>query len=101
MPLLFTASRLAGDLDASGFVDYRDLFILIGYWLSNPAGSVPYAGVNNDNIVDFNDFALLAANWRLSNLYMGNTVLTSYDVPGRFPLKPLTTGASMKLTALL
>ena len=64
-----------GDLDQSGIVGYKDLCILIDCWLQDPTGSVPYAGVNNDNIVDFNDYALLLGNWRAqSNPYFkGNT----------------------------
>ena len=58
-----SAERLNGDIDASGIVDFCDVSILTNYWLSNPAGSEPYAGVNSDSIVDFDDYALLAQNW--------------------------------------
>jgi hypothetical protein len=83
-----TAERLAGDLDRSGQVNYNDLFILANYWLENPAGSVPYAGVNDDNIVDFSDYAMLAENWMVpsSPYFKGNTAAASYDDPCNFAL---------------
>jgi len=85
---LEAAERLTGDLDASGQVDYKDLLILTNYWLQNPAGSVPYAGVNGDNIVDFNDYTLLAGNWMVpsSPYFKGNTAAVSYDDPCNFAL---------------
>jgi hypothetical protein len=75
------AEYLTGDLDASGQVDYNDLLILTNYWLHNPAGSQPYAGVNDNNIVDFNDFALLAGNWmaKANPLFKGNIISAGYD----------------------
>jgi glycoprotein endo-alpha-1,2-mannosidase len=80
-----SAERAVGDLDASGQVDYQDLFILIDNWLSNPAGSVPYGGVNDDAVVDFNDYTLLAGNWMAAanSCYKGNTISAAYD-PGKF-----------------
>ena len=75
---------VVSDLDESGQVDYNDLFILTNYWLQDPAGSEPYAGVNDDNIVDFTDFSLLADNWMgqgQSPYFKGNTNDTSYDDP--------------------
>ncbi|MDD5134858.1 MAG: hypothetical protein PHP01_05555, partial [Phycisphaerae bacterium] len=75
------AQYLTGDLDEDGQVDYEDLLILINYWLENPAGSEPYAGSNGDDIVDFDDYALLAANWmsQSSPLFKGNFTVASYD----------------------
>jgi hypothetical protein len=75
------AEHIAGDLDGDGQVNYKDLLILTNYWLTNPAGSVPFAGTNNDNIVDFRDYALLAQNWRgiSSPQLKGNFTVTSYD----------------------
>ena len=73
---------IVSDLDESGQVDYNDLFILTNYWLQDPAGSEPYAGVNDDNIVDFTDFSLLADNWMGQSPYFkGNTNDTNYDDP--------------------
>ena len=68
-------------MDASGFVDYKDLYLLINYWLEDPAGSVPYAGVNGDNIVDLVDYALLANDWMLpaNPNYKGSTSGTSFQ----------------------
>jgi len=75
------AQRLAGDLDGDGQVDYKDLLILTDYWLANPDGSEPYAGTNDDDIVDMFDYTLLAQNWmgKSSPYFKGNTVSTSYD----------------------
>ena len=82
------AERPEGDLDKNGRVDYNDLLILTNYWLQDPTGSVPYAGVNDDDIVDFFDYALLAKNWmcQASSYFKGNTVSTSYDDPCNFEL---------------
>jgi hypothetical protein len=80
------AERPEGDLDKNGQVDYNDLLILTNYWLQDPVGSEPYAGVNDDDIVDFFDYALLAKNWmcQASSYFKGNTVSTSYDDPCDF-----------------
>jgi hypothetical protein len=82
------AERLEGDLDGSGRVDYNDIHILANYWLENPAGSEPYAGVNYDNIVDFADYALLTNNWKVqpSPLFKGNTTDTRYNDPCDFAI---------------
>ncbi len=82
------AERLEGDLDGGGRVDYNDIHILANYWLENPAGSEPYAGLNDDDIVDFRDYALLAQDWKMSSspLFKGNTTDTSYDDPCNFAL---------------
>jgi hypothetical protein len=82
------AGRVAGDLDGNGWVDYCDLSILMNYWLTDPAGSEPYAGVNSDNIVDFGDYSLLASNWmaQASPYFMGNTAATNYVPDANFAL---------------
>jgi len=59
-----SAERLLGDLNGNGIVDFKDASRLTLYWLANPAGSEPYAGVNDDNIVDFFDYALFSQDWR-------------------------------------
>jgi glycoprotein endo-alpha-1,2-mannosidase len=75
------AQHLSGDLDGNGQVDCNDLFILTSCWQADPAGSVPYAGVNDDDIVNFDDYALLAQNWmgESSPLYKGSVSAASYD----------------------
>jgi hypothetical protein len=77
-----------GDLDQSGLVGYEDLSILASYWLQDPVGSVPYAGVNDDNVVDFSDYALLIGNWNAQSNpnFKGNTAATTYDDAGNFAL---------------
>jgi predicted MPP superfamily phosphohydrolase len=59
-----SAERLLGDLNGNGIVDFNDVSRLTLYWLANPAGSEPYAGVNDDDIVDFFDYALFSQDWR-------------------------------------
>jgi hypothetical protein len=58
-----SAQRLAGDVDNSGIVDFNDISRLTLYWLTDPAGSVPYAGVNGDGMVDLLDYAQLSQDW--------------------------------------
>lgn len=74
------AQRLVGDLNGDGKVDFADVAILVNYWTDNPDGSEPYAGVDDDNIVDFYDFALMAENWQnqSSPCFKGNTTATTY-----------------------
>ena len=55
-----SASRLDGDLNGDGTVDLFDLRLLTQYWLSDPNASEPFAAVNEDAIVDMDDFAMLA-----------------------------------------
>jgi hypothetical protein len=68
-------------LDGNGTVDYNDLFILLDYWVQDPFGSEPYAGINDDNIVDFCDYALLAQDFSdsVSAAFKGNQPGTTYD----------------------
>jgi glycoprotein endo-alpha-1,2-mannosidase len=75
------AGRLAGDLDGDGWVDYNDIGILASCWLKDPAGSQPYAGVNDDNFVDFADYAPLANNWmaQASPIFKGTRDTNSFD----------------------
>ena len=82
--------RLTGDLDLNGIVDWKDLARLTDYWLADPAGTEPYAGVNGDDIVDFFDYALLAANWMMdsNSFFKGNQDANSFDPNG---LEPETT----------
>jgi serine protease len=54
--------EIPGDLYKDYAVNYHDLFILCDHWLMNyaPADIAPASG---DGIVDFRDFAVLAADW--------------------------------------
>jgi hypothetical protein len=78
-----SANRLIGDLNGDGIVDFNDVSLLTGYWLTNPAGSEPYAGVNDDDIVDFTDYALLAQDWMndAGPVFKGNQDANSFN-PG-------------------
>jgi predicted MPP superfamily phosphohydrolase len=76
------AQRSAGDLNGNGVVDFNDMARLTQYWLLDPNGSEPYAGVNSDNTVNFLDYALLAQDWMNSAaIFKGNTDVNSFD-PG-------------------
>ena len=74
------ASRLRADIDGSGSVDLTDLLILAESWLQNPAGSQPYAGLNDDNIVNYQDFAVMAEQWtqQADDAFKGNQTATTY-----------------------
>ncbi len=78
-----TANRLLGDLDGNGAVDKNDMLLLAEYWLDDPNGTNPYAGVNDDNIVDFFDYALFSQDWMKSAnpVFKGNQDVNTFD-PG-------------------
>ena len=78
-----SAERLLGDLNGNGIVDFNDVSRLTLYWLTDPAGSEPYAGVNDDDIVDFFDYALFSQDWRntASPIFKGNQDTNSFS-PG-------------------
>jgi hypothetical protein len=78
-----SAHRLLGDLNGNGTVDWNDISRLTEYWLLDPIGSDPYAGVDDDNIVDFFDYALLSQDWknRANPVFKGNQDANSFD-PG-------------------
>jgi hypothetical protein len=61
------ADRLIGDLDGDGSVDYKDISIFSDAWLK----------YNDENIVNFIDYSLLANDWmnKSSPVFKGN-----YDV---------------------
>ena len=74
-------NRLLGDLNGNGLVDWPDVSLLGVYWLADPAGTEPYAGVNLDGTVDFMDFAMLAPDWDLSagTVFKGNQDPNSFN----------------------
>jgi len=78
-----SAHRLLGDLIGNNIVDWNDISKLTEYWLLDPIGSDPYAGVNDDDIVDFFDYALLSQDWKNSanSVFKGNQDTNSFD-PG-------------------
>jgi hypothetical protein len=75
------AQRLLGDLNGNGIVDKNDMLLLAEYWLLNPAGTEPYAGVDDDNIVDFFDYALFSQDWMKSAnpVFKGNQGANSFN----------------------
>ena len=77
------AERLGGDLDGDGTVDFKDVSRLTLYWLADPAGTEPYAGVNDDDIVDFVDYTLLARDWKdtAAPIFKGNQDANTFN-PG-------------------
>lgn len=61
-----SAERLAGDLVGtvgSPGVNTWDVAVIVNNWLGNPEGSVPYAELNGDTIVNFRDYAIVANDW--------------------------------------
>jgi hypothetical protein len=81
------AERLLGDLNGNGIVDWNDISRLTEYWLLDPAGTEPYAGVDDDNIVDFFDYALFSQDWMKSAnpVFKGNQGANSFN-PGTLAL---------------
>ncbi len=59
----------AGDIDDSGEVYYGDILMLADNWLSE--GRCIRADINEDNIVNFLDFAIIADEWRLRSWLYG------------------------------
>jgi len=57
-----TAEPILGDFNDDGTVDYKDIAILAGYWLTDEP-SVDIAPLGGDGIVNFLDFSQLARNW--------------------------------------
>ena len=82
-----SANRLLGDLIGNNIVDWNDISRLTEYWLLDPAGSEPYAGTNDDDIVDFIDYALLSQDWMntAGPVFKGNQDANSF-VPGTLAL---------------
>ncbi len=78
-----SAERLLGDLKGNGIVDLNDVSLLTQYWLTDPAGTEPYAAINTDNVVDFFDYALLSQGWMESAnpVFKGNQDANSFN-PG-------------------
>jgi len=80
-------NRILGDLIGNNIVDWNDISRLTEYWLLDPAGSEPYAAVNDDNIVDFFDYALLSQDWMntAGPVFKGNCDANSF-APGTLAL---------------
>lgn len=81
------AARLGGDLNGDGSVNTLDLFLLCQYWLDDPNGSEPYAGINEDNIVDWTDFAQMSQNWKAgaNETFRGNRTSNTFNVSSLTP----------------
>ena len=54
-----------GDLDDNGFIDYSDLRLFTGEWLSQEV-LLP-EDIDRDGIVNFPDFAVFANNWLMDS----------------------------------
>ena len=66
----YEVELLAGDIDDSGQVDFRDVSILTGGWLA-PVDCNTRADINSDGVVNFEDFAVLAEEWWLKSWLYG------------------------------
>lgn len=59
-----------GDIDVNCKVDYEDLALFCFYWLTqinNQSDAAVIADINEDGIVNFYDWTLVAGNWRVYN----------------------------------
>ena len=76
-----SASRLAGDLNGDGPVDYLDLKAFSEQWLSSPGN--PSAESDGDDYIDFGDYATFADDWLRppDPVFKGNQADTTFD-PG-------------------
>jgi hypothetical protein len=72
---------LPGDINLDRAVDIHDLSILADQWQTNPGVTNQSADLLYDGIVNFRDFALLAAAWTQTTVFKGNQSGTNYD-PG-------------------
>ena len=81
------AERLFSDLNGNGIVDWPDVSVLTAYWLLDPAGSEPYAAMDDDSIIDLFDFSLLAPDWMNSAdpAFKGNRFSNNFN-PGQLAL---------------
>jgi hypothetical protein len=81
------AARLGGDLNGDGSVNTLDLSLLCQYWLYDPNGSEPYAGINEDDIGDWIDFSQMAQNWKAdaNETFRGNRTSNSFEVASLLP----------------
>lgn len=61
----FEMERLENDFDLSGQIDLGDIMLLSDYWLLDGSGCGG-PELSGDNIINFEDFAVLANQWRLS-----------------------------------
>ena len=79
------ASRLAGDVDGDGQVDFADVFVLAEQWLEDtPVCSGPSADLNDDDNVNLADLAILGGDWmaHCDAVFKGNQDANSYDPCG-------------------
>ena len=73
------SSRPAGDVDSNGQVNFADVLVLVEQWLDNPEGLEPSANLNDDNIVNLIDFAIMADDWMGCGVFRGNQDTNTYD----------------------
>jgi len=91
------ASKLTGDVNGDGQVDWLDLSMMADQWL-NPAVSGLSADLNDDGDVDNADFAIMAANYKNSGngIYKGHQTLNAVRyTPGACNWVKLIIGESM------
>jgi hypothetical protein len=78
------ASRLGGDVNGDRQVDFLDLLVLREQWLEDPEGLEPFADLNDDEIVNLFDFAMMAGWWQrgADAVFKGNQDSNRYDPCG-------------------
>ena len=73
----------AGDFDGNGIVGIPDLSHLMSWWMQDPAGSVPYVNLDDDDtIVNLEDFSVFSSIWQQPVPFKGSQTTTTFD-PGR------------------
>jgi hypothetical protein len=79
------AQRLRGDVDGSGVVDAGDIGHIVEQWLDAPEAPCP--DVDYDCIVNWTDYALVAADYGLSGpaVFRGFTTISACEPPGLLP----------------
>lgn len=56
--------KIYGDMTGNGIVDYEDLPGFLGYWLQTDCNDPGNLDLNDDCIINFHEFSVLAQNWR-------------------------------------
>ena len=85
------AQPFAGDLDYNGIVDFKDLSILTQYWLLDPTGTNPYAGVNTIALWTLSIMHCFQKTGR-ARQYSRATRMQTLSIRARLLLAQLTTG---------
>jgi hypothetical protein len=78
------ATRLAGDIDGDGPVNWLDVAALAAAWLETSANPKPPADRSGDGTVNFVDYSLAAGDWLEQGdaIFLGNVAADSFSLTG-------------------